>query len=197
MQAAAFAAAGLPHIYLRYRVPLHALRRALRDARALRMGGLNLTVPLKETVLPLLDALTPEARRIGAVNTIRFEDGGARLVGDNTDGRGFLRALSGRVRLRGATAVLIGAGGSARAVATALRAAGCAGLVIANRRPARAEALAERLAALGGGRPQVVALDALRRDDVLGDAALVVNATPLGLGDAGIGIRYAATPHRS
>src|SRR5262249_5141144 len=72
MQNAAFAAVGLPHIYLRYRVPAAALRRAVREAKALRMGGLNLTVPLKEAVLPLLDGLGAEAARIGAVNTVTF-----------------------------------------------------------------------------------------------------------------------------
>src|SRR5262245_22503269 len=90
MHNAAFAAAGLPHLYLRYRVPPEELPAALREARRLRMGGLNLTVPLKEVVLPLLDALTPEARRIGAVNTILFAPRSGRALGDNTDGRGFL-----------------------------------------------------------------------------------------------------------
>src|SRR5213083_2442996 len=119
MHNAAFAAAGLPHVYLRYRVPATRLPAAVREAKALRMGGLNLTVPLKEAVLPLLDAVTREAERIGAVNTVLFTPGGG-TVGDNTDGRGFLAALRGRVRLRGARALIIGAGGSARAVGAAL-----------------------------------------------------------------------------
>src|SRR5438093_697043 len=114
MHNAAFAAAGLPHVYLRYWVPATRLPAAVREAKALRMGGLNLTVPLKEAVLPLLDAVTREAERIGAVNTVLFAPGG-RTVGDNTDGRGFLAALRGRVRLRGARALVIGAGGAARA----------------------------------------------------------------------------------
>src|SRR2546427_587210 len=75
MQNAAFAAARLPHLYLRYRVAPPALEEALADARRLRMGGLNLTVPLKETALPLCDVLTAEARRIGAVNTLLFRRG--------------------------------------------------------------------------------------------------------------------------
>src|SRR5438094_185028 len=65
MHNAAFAAAGLPHVYLRYRVPAALLPAAVREAKALRMGGLNLTVPLKEAVLPLLDAVTREAERAG------------------------------------------------------------------------------------------------------------------------------------
>src|SRR5437899_2570716 len=108
MQNAAFAAAGLPHLYLRYRVPPPALEEAFAEARRLRMGGLNLTVPLKEAAAPLCDAVTPEARRVGAVNTLVVRR--HRLIGDNTDGRGFLRALGSRVRLRDAHAVLIGAG---------------------------------------------------------------------------------------
>src|SRR5262245_2885524 len=70
MHNAAFAAARLPHLYLRYRVTPDGLPAALDEARRLRMGGLNLTVPLKEAVLPLLDRMSPEARRIGAVNTV-------------------------------------------------------------------------------------------------------------------------------
>src|SRR5207244_3964350 len=63
MQNAAFVATQLPHLYLRFRVPARALRGALGEARQLAMGGLNLTLPLKEAVLPLLDALTPRAER--------------------------------------------------------------------------------------------------------------------------------------
>jgi shikimate dehydrogenase len=191
MQNAAFAAAGLPHLYLRYRVPPAALADALRGARALRMGGVNLTVPLKETVLPLLDGLTPEAERIGAVNVLTFTRSG-RVLGDNTDGRGFLRALAGRVRVRGAHAVVIGAGGSARAVASALAGAGCGRITIANRTRARGERLAARI----GGRTTAVPLPALRRGDVLADADLVINATPLGLTNARLPFRHAATPRR-
>jgi shikimate dehydrogenase len=195
MHNAAFAHAGLPHLYLRFRVGPAELAEALRDARALRMAGLNLTVPLKETVLPLLHRLTPEAERIGAANTLVFRDGGARLVGDNTDGRGFLRALAGRVRLRGAAVTLLGAGGSARAVGVALAGAGCARIVIANRTFARGEALAERLTALGA-RATAVPLAAVRTGAALEGVALVVNATSLGLGAARLPVRYTATPRR-
>src|SRR5262250_2995854 len=79
MQNAAFAATGLPHLYLRFRVPPRHLRAALADARRLAMGGLNLTLPLKEAVLPLLEELTPSAARIGAVNTVVVAEGGKHL----------------------------------------------------------------------------------------------------------------------
>ena len=196
MQNAAFAAAGLPHVYLRYRVPAAVLPAAMREAKALRMGGLNLTVPLKEAVLPLLDAVTREAERIGAVNTVVLGPDG-RALGDNTDGEGFLRAVAGRVRVQGARAVVIGAGGSARAVGAALCRGRAAGVTIANRTPARGERLAERLARLANGTAiATLPLAALARGAALEDATLVVNATPLGLAGASLRVRWAATPRR-
>lgn len=193
MQNAAFAAAGLPHVYLRYRVPVRELRAAVREARTLCAGGLNLTIPLKEAVLPLCDALSPAAARMGAVNTLLFGPGG-RVVGDNTDGRGFVRAVGAHVALTGAAVVLIGAGGSARAVATALADAGVARITIANRTPARAATLVERLATPAGTAVDAVPLAALARGDVLAGAALVVNATSLGLGGRRLPVRWGATP---
>lgn len=196
MQNAAFAATGLPHLYLRFRVPVRNLRAALADARRLAMGGLNLTLPLKEAVLPLLDELTPAAARIGAVNTVVFADGGKRLRGDNTDGAGFLAALRRRTAIRGTDAVLIGAGGSARAVGTALLTAGCHRLTIANRTPERAERLAEHLRGLGGATITLAPLQALARGEALEAATLVVNTTPLGLHGAPLRLRAEASPRR-
>src|SRR5579875_2731584 len=190
MHNAAFAAAGLPHLYLRYRVGVRALPAALAEARRLGMGGLNLTVPLKEAALPLLDALTPEAARIGAVNTIVAR--GRRLVGDNTDARGFLRALRGRVRLRGARAVVIGAGGAARAVGAALVAGGARAVVVANRTVARGEALAAR----GCPETRAVPLAALAGRTLLADATLVVNTTSAGLHGGALGLRPTTSPPR-
>ena len=196
MQNAAFAATGLPHLYLRYRVPVRNLRAALADARRLAMGGLNLTLPLKEAVLPLLDELTPAAARIGAVNTVVFAEGGKRLRGDNTDGAGFLAAVRGRTAIRGGHAVLIGAGGSARAVGTALLTAGCSRLTVANRTPERAERLAEHLSALGPATVTLAPLEALARGQALDTATLVVNTTPLGLHGAPLRLRAEASPRR-
>jgi shikimate dehydrogenase len=193
MHNAAFAALGLPHVYLRYRIAPAELPAALGEARTLRMGGLNLTVPLKEAILPLLDAVTAEAERAGAVNTIAFSPGGA-MLGDNTDGRGFLRSLRGRVRLADAAVVLIGAGGSARAIGAALAASGTARITIANRTAARAERLADRLARLGARGVETAPLDALARGDVLADARLVVNTTPVGLAGRAMRVRAGASP---
>jgi len=193
MHNAAFAACELPYLYLRFRVASDALPAALADARRLDMGGLNLTVPLKEVALGLLDDVTPEARRIGAVNTITPTDG--RLVGDNTDARGFLKSLDDRVVLGGAHVVLIGAGGSARAVGTALATAGVTHVTIANRTLARAADLARRLEDAGPLRATVVSLDTLEDGLGLSDVRLVVNTTSTGLGNDPISVRHGATPH--
>jgi shikimate dehydrogenase len=195
MHNAAFAALGLPHLYLRWRVSPTELPTALAEAQRLGVAGLNLTVPLKEAVLPLLDSMTPETRRIGAVNTLAFR--GHRLLGDNTDARGFGRALRGRARLAGGRAVLVGAGGSARAVGASLVGAGCAEIVVANRTPARAEALAAWLRDdLGAPIVRTVPLNALRDGAPLEGARVVVNTTPVGLARHGLAVRAAAAPRR-
>jgi shikimate dehydrogenase len=118
MHAAAFRALGLPHVYVPFQVPTAALERAIDGARALGLAGLNVTVPHKRAAMECVDEVTPEARRVGAINVICFADGWA--VGHNTDGRGFLGALAelGAGRLRRAT--VLGSGGAARSVVDAL-----------------------------------------------------------------------------
>jgi shikimate dehydrogenase len=193
MHNAAFAAGELPYLYLRFRVPPDALGDALAEARRLDFGGLNLTLPLKQAALSLVDEATPAARQIGAVNTIVFQDG--RLRGDNTDARGFLRAVEGRVRIERAHVVIVGAGGSARAVGTALATSGCSHVTIANRTIGRAAELARALEALGPIRTTVTSLDALEDGVGLSDVRLVVNTTSVGLGAEPIPVRHGATPH--
>jgi shikimate dehydrogenase len=124
MHAAAFAALGLPHHYWAFHVKPDGLREALQGALALDFAGLNLTVPHKRAAIAHLDRLTRRAERIGAVNTVIFEHG--QMIGDNTDGLGFMAALSeidveafGEQRTPGRSVVL-GSGGAARAVVDAL-----------------------------------------------------------------------------
>jgi shikimate dehydrogenase len=152
------------------------LERAIRALPALGFRGCNLTVPHKEAALAIVDEVEPLARRIGAVNTLVVSNG--RILGRNTDGIGFLenlkQGLPGWSAARG-PAVVLGAGGAARAVIVALADAGAPEIRIANRSPARAEALAAEF-----GRPVVpVAWDA--RADALDGAALLVNTTTLGM----------------
>src|SRR5450830_438879 len=85
---AAFAAAGLDYVYVPFKVEPRCLAAAVESLRALDLAGVNVTIPHKEAVLPLLDELSDEAKMIGAVNTIINRSG--RLYGDNTDGKGYL-----------------------------------------------------------------------------------------------------------
>jgi shikimate dehydrogenase len=118
IHAAAFAALGLPHRYIAFHVRPPELAAAVRGAAALGFGGLNLTVPHKQAALGLCDELGAEARRIGAVNTLRFA--GGRIVGDNTDGRGFAAAARGLGTGDVRQAMVLGTGGAARAVVDAI-----------------------------------------------------------------------------
>jgi len=143
--------------------------RGLADAG---FRGANVTIPHKEAAFAVCDVVDRTAERAGAVNTLVFRDG--RIEGSNTDGFGFLESLREAVpgwRAEAGTAVLLGAGGGARAIAAALLDAGCPRLVLVNRSGARAEALARTL----GGPVEVAATPPLE------GCALLVNATSLGM----------------
>ncbi len=145
---------------------------AVRSLADLGFRGANVTIPHKEAGFAVCDEVSARARRAGAVNTLVFKDG--RIRGDNTDGWGFLESIREHLpgwRADAGPAVLLGAGGSARAIAAALLDAGCPRLTLVNRTPARAEALAREL----GGPVEVAAAPPL------GNAALLVNTTSLGM----------------
>ncbi|TPV92552.1 MAG: shikimate dehydrogenase [Myxococcales bacterium FL481] len=118
MHTAALTRLGLGHRYLPFAVAPADLPAAIAGAKAMGFGGVNLTVPHKQAVLPLLDDVADEARRIGAVNTVAFV--GGRAIGHNTDGRGFLRGLSELGAGEVTRATVLGAGGASRAVIEAL-----------------------------------------------------------------------------
>jgi len=183
MQNAAFAAAGVDAIYVPFRVAPAELATAVAGLRATGVAGWNATVPHKEAMIALVDELRPRARACGAVNTVVRTRRG--LVGDNTDGAGFVAALAETRRsARGIDVLLIGAGGSARGVAHALVAAGAAHVVIANRTQVRAEALA---AALGTRKASAAGLALLRDRTALGRFGLIVNCTSTGLASSARG----------
>jgi len=153
------------------------LEPALRALPALGFAGVNLTIPHKEGAVLLVDRRSPAAERIGAVNTVVVEPDGT-LSGDNTDGFGFIASLiEAEVGWGTASgpAVLLGAGGAARAVAVALIDAGAPEVRVLNRTPDRAHALAEEL----GG--PICAVPWRERSAALEGAALLVNTTSLGM----------------
>ena len=148
--------------------------------RAAGVRGVNVTVPHKEAVVPFLDEVDGWAAEAGAVNTI--VNRGGRLIGYNTDGYGFLRALRelGGLEPAGKRALILGAGGSARGVVQALVRAGVGRLDIANRTASRAAALAE-LARARGVPANAVPPECGRLGDAAASAALIVNCTSLGM----------------
>ena len=140
MHNAALASLGLDWVYVPFEVAPETIKAAVEAIRALGLIGVNVTVPLKELVLPYLDEIDADAARVGSVNTICNRNG--KLIGYSTDGAGFLRSLKevGQA-MDNRRVYLLGAGGSARAVAFALASHGCF-CTIANRTRERADELA-------------------------------------------------------
>ena len=168
---------GIDGAYVPLPVPPERLEQALSALPALGFAGVNLTIPHKEAAVSLVDRLSPRAKRIGAVNTVVVEADGT-LSGDNTDGFGFIAALSESQagwRAEAGPAVVLGAGGAARAVAVALLDAGVPEVRLLNRTSERARALADDL---GGS---VHAVNWTVRAAALDGAALLVNTTSLGM----------------
>jgi shikimate dehydrogenase len=175
MVEAAFGAAGLDWRYLTIEVAPARLGDAVRGARAMGFRGFNCTIPHKVAVVEHLDRLSRAATLIGAVNTVVRE--GDELVGENTDGAGFLAALRRRRDPAGARVVLLGAGGAARAIGVELALAGAAAITVVNRGPERGAELGALLGVHAEVRVEELA-DGFR---VPADADLVVNATSIGL----------------
>jgi shikimate dehydrogenase len=184
---AALAAMGLPGEYRLYPVePLPqgqaVLAQLVGRLRSGELHGLNVTIPHKQAVLPLLDELSPAAQAIGAANTLFLRNG--RLLGENTDAPGFLADLQARLGAylpkRGGRVLLLGAGGSARAVAYALAGAGWQ-VQLAARRQAQAAGLAQSLAT--AGLPGALSAGELSQAGLAASLPvnLIVNATPLGM----------------
>ncbi len=182
MQNAAFQAAGIEGLYIPWQVKAAGLQAAFEAIRGMEnFGGANVTVPHKERGVSLVDECLREAAAVGAVNTIVSK--GGRLLGANTDGQGFLRSLreEGGFTPRGQRAVILGAGGGARAVAWSLVEAGISELLILNRTILRAESVAEMVSRrsgisatpLGSGDPTI--------PERVAGCALLVNTTSLGL----------------
>jgi shikimate dehydrogenase len=171
---AAFAALDLDWVYVAFDVRPGAALEALAAMRTLGLAGFSVTMPHKSDIARGVDVCTPEAETLAAVNTVTpLTDG--RLEGHSTDGPGFVAALrrDEEIEPAGLHVTVLGAGGAARAVVDALGRAGAASVAVLNRSPARAVVCA----ALAGRRGRV------GRPSDITTADLVVNATPVGMGD--------------
>jgi len=190
MQNAAVRACEIEMQYARFHIRANELRSALLLLRKLDFVGINVTVPHKIAAFAQLDDADESATRTGAVNTIRIRD--EKLVGSNTDGEGFLRAIRSEfsIDLRDLRVMIIGAGGgTGRAIAWQCAVENCERLVLVNRTLEKANALAEKLRPFFSG-PRVLGptarIEAVRWDEwamrmQLADIDLIVNATPLGM----------------
>ncbi len=175
-----FAHHGLDWRYLTLEVTPENLRDAIRGIRALGFRGANITKPHKVQVLQFLDRLTEAATLIGAVNCIIRE--GNQLVGENTDGKGFLTSLRTLIDPQGKRIVLLGAGGAARAIGVELALAGAATITVVNRSVERGQSLVERLNEKTSTPATLIPWEGEFK--VPADTDVLVNATSIGLNDA-------------
>ena len=182
MHNAAFESLGLDYRYFAFDVKPEMLRRAVEGLRALQMVGVNVTVPHKEKVIRYLDQLSSDARLMGAVNTIENREG--QLIGHNTDGMGFIRAFQDAFgqSVEGKQALLLGAGGAARAVAIQLVSQGISEMIIANRTYAHARRLVKTITeSFPGATTLAIRLQGESLAKICLRADILINATSTGL----------------
>jgi len=179
MHNSAFKKLGMDACYVPFAVPPGNLEDAMRAVVPLGLRGLNVTVPHKERVLAYLDELSEEAGLIGAVNTIEVRKG--RLIGHNTDGRGFLRSLRkhGRLDPKGKIFLFIGSGGAARAVSFSLALAGAAAIFFRDIDARKALLLANDIREKTGVPSLTIGHEKLPKYAAAADC--LINASPLGL----------------
>lgn len=178
MHNAGFRHLGLDYVYLAFNVPPEELADAVKTIRTLGITGVNVTIPHKEKVIPYLDRITPQARAIGAVNTIINVNG--MLVGENTDGLGFLRSLKeeNKVNPKNKNILLLGAGGAGRALGVTLLGQGVKKFYLFDVIEKKAEMLAKEL---DDGKVIVI-----NREDIkkcIAATHILINASPVGMKD--------------
>ena len=180
MQQAAIEKAGIDYSYVALPVEPEQLPQAVEGLKALNFSGWNVTIPHKRAIMPLLDEIDEDAAVIGAVNTV-VNDGG-RLKGYNTDVLGFLSPLKARgIKLAGARALLLGAGGAARAVLWGLLREGAAAVTLVVRNSDKGEALAAEFRSRAEAEITVCTFDSEGYKAALSTADILVNTTPLGM----------------
>ena len=176
---AAFRELGLNWRYVNFEVLPQDLEAAFAGLRAMNFKGINLTIPHKVEVLKYLDEIAPDAKLMGAVNTVRRD--GDRLIGENTDGKGFLRSLREDAGLdpQGKRIVFLGAGGAARAMTVELALAGAVSISVVNRSAERGESLVQLLNEQTPTEAKFVHWD--QTYSVPADTDVLVNSTSIGL----------------
>lgn len=178
VEEAGFAATRLNYRYITCLVKRGDIANAILGMRAMNMRGVNLTMPHKVDVLPYLDEITPAARIIGAVNTV--VNRGGHLLGENTDGKGFVKSLTDEgIDLHGKTVCLLGAGGAARAIGVECALNGANKIIIVNRNAERGTALRDAIAENTDAQAEYIPWDGTA--PVPEQTDILVNATCVGL----------------
>ena len=178
MHNAAFAVSGLDYVYLPLPTPPELLPQAVAGFKALGFVGVNVTIPHKIAIMDYLDEIDSSAKLVGAVNTIIIKED--RLIGYNTDAGGYIRSLEqAGITVAGKSAVILGAGGAARAVVAGFVGANIASITIGARDKSKADGIAQLFS--GSIPVNGVAWDSNEFATALAKANIVVNATPLGM----------------
>ncbi|PRX27218.1 shikimate dehydrogenase [Orenia metallireducens] len=180
MHNSAFKEVNLNYLYLPFAIKPENVEEAVKGIKAFDLRGVNVTIPHKQAVIPYLDELSEEAELIGAVNTIENRDG--KLIGYNTDGRGFIRSLKeeGDFEAKGKKALIIGAGGASRAVAFQLALEGIDKIYISDLSQGLAKVLADDVNSKVD-KAKAIVVDSKETDEIVAKVDLLVDATPVGM----------------
>ena len=176
---------GLDYVYVAFDVDKNGLKEAVSAARLYNMRGFNLTMPCKNEVLHYIDELSPEARLVGAVNTVVNENG--RLIGYKTDGTGFIKNLEAhKIDIKNKKIAVAGAGGAATAIVVQLALEGAGEIHIFNRKSETFNKMVETAKRLRQEVPEVVIelydiLDEAKFNSLIKEAEIFVNATAAGM----------------
>ena len=181
IEQAGFDALGIPFRFLTIKVKDGDLEDAIKGMRAMNFSGIGITMPHKQTVLKYLDEVSDNASIMGAVNTVYRKD--EKLCGENVDGKGFMMSLAdGNVDVSGKNAVVLGAGGAARAIAVELAAAGAKHLTIVNIDEAQGMDLTDAINNKTGADADFVLWSGTYT--IPANTDILVNATSIGFADA-------------
>lgn len=178
LEEAGFEALGLNYRYITMKVLPEDFDIAMKSLKALNMKGINLTMPHKITVLPYLDEISEAAGIIGAVNTVVVKEG--KLIGDNTDGKGFIQALEmNGISVKEKNITILGAGGAAKAIAVECALAGASSLTVVNRSRSRGEELVNTIREHTSAEADYLPWNS--RQPVPEKTDILINATSIGL----------------
>lgn len=179
-----FKTIGVDALYLPIEVKAEDLEKLVDGFRLMNFGGFNITKPHKVEVMKYLDGLDPLAEKIGAVNTVVYQDG--KMIGYNTDGFGFIKSIEnkiGDILKEDLTILILGCGGAVKSVAMALADWGIKKVIIANRTVEKAEELANQINESWPGKAQAISMEASTLEKAVNESVVIANGTSLGMAD--------------